>query len=515
MPIRWQNGGDSTAVDIRIGGPGNNWAVLDPFGMIDAATGGGRAVTRLWSRGENGGLQPRGFFYSSNPNAYTFKVSYPLKAENFLKSLSCPFDIRARQRCDRPDDLIDYSAPGIIGFNEVINTNYSYSAPIASMDGVSADVQQAVAADAVRRELYTLLAHDDVRGTVSDFALTKVISVSPDVCPGQCPGTSTEDMFWAVSKQDNTPGYTGNATARFYYRLNAAAGWASVPIDPFTLADATDVIRMGPYVVVFSSTKAPAYALFQDILNGVTAPNLWSTASGFAGITGSNFPRAAFAVNSSKAYAVGAGGRIWSSTTTGAPNGPIAWTLLYDTGTLTSQNLTALDGVEDLMYIGGAAGTFIRLVKDQGSVIVVKDSAGNVLSSNINTVDSPSDRTKEVHLGTAGGEIWRSTNATDTKPVFTNMNFTRKGTGSITDLKSIGYRGDVMFIVQTDVNGLSRVLRDFSGGAYGGDVEIIGDFNTPSNFGINSIAPANVNYAFTVGNVSSGYAFIGTVRPTY
>lgn len=77
-----------------------------------------------------------------------------------------------------------------------------------------------------------------------------------------------------------------------------------------------------------------------------------------------------------------------------------------------------------------------------------------------------------------------------------------------------GLQGNILFVVQNDVNGYSRVLRDFSGGNLGNDVEAIGDFVTPGNFGINSIYAANSNMAVDVGNVQGTYAIIGMIRPS-
>lgn len=512
MPIKWQNGGDRTAVDFRPGGPGNGWIILDPNASVQAPQGGGRGVNRLWGRGDRYGLQPRGFNYSSNPNPYTFTTSYPLLAENFLKRFDCPFDIRIRDRCDRPDDLTSFSSPGMMVFPEGVNTNFSLSDPPAAMDGQEADVKEQLAVDAVIELRYTKVAHDDVSGSTSDVALKKIINVGKIGCNGDCGDAQTEeDAYWAVSAQDNTPGYSGNATARFYYRTSKTGSWSSVPIDPFTLADATDVIQMGQYVVVFSASKAPAYALFADILNGVTAPNLWQSATGLSSLSSTNFPKAAWAANSKVAYAVGNGGRIFTTS-----DGGKSWSILYDTGVVTSQNLNAIDGqTADLIYFGGNSGVFGRIILGAAALVTVKDASNNTLASNINVVRTPSQRGREVYLGTAGGEIWRSKNAQDTKPVFTNMGFDRAGSGSITDLNFAGYRGDVLFVLQTNASNYSRVLRDFSGGNLQADVEIIGDFNTPGNFKMNSIAPANPNYAMVVGELHNSFAFIGNIHQVF
>ena len=310
MVVKYKSGGDQTAVDIQPGGPGNNWAVLDPNGMIDGPSGGGRDRTTLWGRGARTGLTPRGLIFGSNPHDWTLNISYPLSAKNFLqRNLDCPFSVRARERCGLLDDMVAYASPGMINYAEVTNTDWSYDNPIAAMDGEEADVKRALAGAASLEILVTPVAHDDITKQWSDADLNKVIAIGYFRCAGDCGvGKSEEDEWLAVSDRDSTPGYSGNPTARLYYTLDKGANWSSVPIDPFTAADAVDVVFLGDRIVVFSPDKAPAYASYQDILNGVTAPNLWSTATGFAGITAGSFPKAASAPNSSVIFAVGNSG---------------------------------------------------------------------------------------------------------------------------------------------------------------------------------------------------------------
>jgi hypothetical protein len=267
-------------------------------------------------------------------------------------------------------------------------------------------------------------------------------------------------------------------------------------------------------VIVFSDTKAPVYAQLADIYNGVADPLLWASSSGVSE-TSTNFPKAAVAVDGSTILAVGAGGRIWLST-----DGGISFTKIYDTGALTTQNLNAIDAqASGNAFVGGNSGVFIRLAKTPGassfvgSLIAVRDASLNTLSSNINSVRTPPTRGDEVYLGTAGGEIWRSRGVNATKVVFQNMKFDRVGIGSITDMEFAGFQGNTLFVIQTNTDNTSRVLRDFSGGNLANDVEPIGDFVTPGNFKMNSIAAANVNMAITVGELHNTYAFIGMIRP--
>ncbi len=88
------------------------------------------------------------------------------------------------------------------------------------------------------------------------------------------------------------------------------------------------------------------------------------------------------------------------------------------------------------------------------------------------------------------------------------------GSGSIDDIQAGGFRGSVLFILQSNAANTSRVLRDITGGATAMKIENVGDFTNPANFRLNSIAPASITRAITVGQIHETYAFIGSVLPS-
>lgn len=515
MPNFWKNGGDSSTVDIQPGGSGNNWKVLDQTAALDAFTGGGRARTTAWGRGESGGLAPRSIILTGNPDDWTGNLTYPLSSENDLLRLNCPFNIRARQYCSpNRANMIAYVSPGMRGFIQTTFTKDGTDQPLAVGDGAGSDIMRSVALTASLQEIWKLIAHDDISQSTSDIAINRVINISAETCAGVCGvGTTEEDGWIFVTDKDASPAYAAGSAPWLYYSLDRMVTRTGVRIGIYVGADALDVVLAGSRVLVFSDTKVPIYAQLADILNGVVDPLLWANSSGVSE-SGSNFPTKAVAVDAQTILAVGAGGRIWLST-----DGGYSYTKIYDTGALTSQNLNCIHAqAGGNAYVGGNSGVWIRLTKTPGqsnfigSLVAVRDASLNLLSSNINSIRTPPTRGDEVYLGTAGGEIWRTKNANATKPVFTNMTFLQKGVGSIVDMNFAGYTGNVLFVVQAAADTTCRVLRDFSGGALSYDVEPVGDFVTPANFKINSIAPANVNMGVTVGEVHETYAFIGMVR---
>ncbi len=516
MPVFWNNGGDKSTVDIQVGGPGNPWKVMDIHAALDAPSGGARARTTLWGRDERGGLAPRGLVLTGNPDDWSANLSYPLSSENMLMRLNCPFTLRVRQYCSpNRSNMTAYAAPGMKAYLQTTVTKFGYDNGLAMSDGQGTALMRTAAVQGSAEASQTPVAHDDISYTTSDVAYKRVIGISAEVCQKACGlGTTEEDAWLAVTVKDASPAYGGGSAPWLYWTTDRWTTRTGVRIGTYIGADALDVVLAGSRVVIFSDTKPPVYAQLADIYNGVTDPLLWASASGLSE-TGTNYPKAAVAVDASTILAVGAGGRIWLST-----DGGISFTKIYDTGALTSANLSAIDAqAGGNAFAGGASGTFIRLAKTPGaaafvgSVISVKDASLNVLSSTINSVRTPSTRGDEVYLGTAGGEIWRSRNINATKPVFQNMKFDKAGVGSISDMDFIGFQGNTLFVIQNWTDSTSRILRDFSGGALANDVEIIGDFVTPGNAGYTSIAAANENMAIIVGPTHGTYAYVGMVRP--
>jgi len=215
-------------------------------------------------------------------------------------------------------------------------------------------------------------------------------------------------------------------------------------------------------------------------------------------------------------YACAKGGVIYKSS-----DGGFTWSTLSN-GTLTTQNLNSVSFVDSTTgYFAGNSGALIQYFNGTLSLMTVRTSVGGAaIPVNFNVVATASQRGNEVYLGTSTGVMYRCTNATGSYPLFSLMTgLPLSGSGSIDDLQFAGFRGSVLFILQSNASGYTRVLRDITGGhtdtvkGTGMKCEIIGDFTNPSNFGINSIAPASITRALTAGQVHETYGFIGSVLP--
>lgn len=496
-----------TILDVRKGGPGNPWQILEYEAELAAPSGGGQPVDSKWGRGTNGNPEYKGQMVTGNPERITAQIMSRLKSETFLSELTkvrCSFDIRARQKCDDPNVLTSYNEAIILRDGSV--TSYGYSGQLVnSSTDQDEDIKSTYDASFGLETRMVKLRHDNLSGTVSDVDINKVRCIDVDACAGRCDnlGSTGDQKFIAVTDVDSTSGYAAIPCPVFLYTLDGGNTWTATYVDVLPSGNGTDVLKVGDYILVNSPTKGIAYARWQDILDGVTAPNLWSLSTGF---TLPNAPNRIDSINGTTVLAVGNTGRVWISTDSG-----ISFTALAAANAITTQNLNCVVMVnETLGWIGGASGVLLRY--DQGvlSTVVVQKSTGVLLSTSILSIAVPSGRGRELFLGTSDGYIWKSTNGLAGKPIFTTPTFDQQGTGQITDMQFAGLFGSVLFFVQTNAASDSRVQRDISGGYLTvAQCEIIGSYVFPANNKINSIAPANINVALTVGDIAGTSGFIG------
>lgn len=503
----WDSKRERSGVWIRKGGPGNKWTLADENGvMLDAPTGGAVDVNSRFGLDSKGQSVYLGALTQGDPARITANLNLRLDARKLLAQLAlgaCPFDIFVQQRCG---DIAPLNYTAGIFYYDGYTTDKSMDNPLAqSADNTMPDVMRTLALSFAPIEDGLMpLTHKDLTASWSDFAFNKIISVGVPACVGDCETAENDGAqeFWAVTDQDSTPGYAATPAPMFKYTEDGGLNWSSVYIEDFLSADATDVVKVGDYVLVCSPTVGVVYAKFEDIKNGVNNP--WTLASGIA----TQFPKALFAVGQD-VYACGAAGYIWKST-----DGGITWTVL-SAGTITANALNSISFVDSMTgWFAGDSGTLVQYFNGNLSLVTVRTAVGGAaVTANFTVVETAEFRPEEVFLGTSTGLIYRTQNALGSYPLFTSMGFPLGGTGSINDLKFAGYKGSVLFIVQKSMDNTCRVLRDISGGALGNQTEIVGGFTTPGNFGINSIAPANINVAMTAGEVHETYAFIGKVLP--
>jgi hypothetical protein len=495
--VQWDSSRERTFIDVRKGGPGNPWLLFDTQGEITAPSGGGQSVDSRWGRGENGLSEYKGAVITDNPARFEFDLMYRLDPAKllFLQQIKCAADLRLRQRCGDFKDITAYEA--IIGYLDSFPTSRSYSTPLANNAAQPGDdVMDTLSMSAAFEMRQKKLKHLSATKTWVDAVINQIISVGLAQCPGDCgPELNGQEEFWCVTSQDSTPGYISQPAAQFGYTLDSGNTWTFSYIHPLQNADALSLVKVGPRVFVASPAGGIVYARVQDIKDGVSLP--WTRA--LAG--GANGPRYITVTPNGTLFAAGLNGYIYRSI-----DGGFTWTT-FDAGVVTTNQLNKIAVASDnLVWFAGNTGTLLRY---QGGVV---GTVASGITAHINALAVPSGREAEVYFGTAAGRLYRSRNSTATTPTIAELALDLQGTGSIEDIAFAGFRGDVMFLIQSRADGKSRVLRDLSGGAAGSQIEAdIGSFDSPTQNGINSIAPANANFAMTAGELVGGYGWLGVV----
>lgn len=500
----YSNLSERSAAYIRKGA-GNRWTLLDEGGaMIDAITGGAADVESRFGLNAKGQRIYLGALKSGDAARFTTTASFRVDLARLIEQLrkgNCPFDLFVQQRCG---DLGWSNYNGGVWYYDGYTTNKSFDNSLALLvDNAETDVQRQLDLSFAPIEDAALkLVHKDITGTVSDFDINKVINVGVARCSGDCGVVGENDGeqdYWAVTDADSTPGHGGFSAPRFLYTEDGGTTWNGSSVQVLLGGNLFGVAKAGEYVIVAGSTGI-AYAKYQDVKDGVVNP--WTLA-----LSATNINDVVF-VSSDVGYAAANGGIIYKST-----DGGFSWSVLSNAAQ-TAQNLNSISFVDSTTgYFAGNSGALVQYFNGTLSLMTVRTSVGGAaITANFNVVATAPLRGNEVYLGTSTGLMYRSTNALGSYPLFTSMTgLDGLGSGSIDDLVFAGFRGSVLFAVQTAANGTSRVHRDISGGATAMQCEIIGGYTNPANFGIASVAPSSVTRAITVGNIHETYGFIGSI----
>lgn len=524
MAVLYDNRRESTATYIRLGGAGNKWILFDDEGSaVDGFTGGFADVEHRFGLDKYGNSTYLGAAKTGDPAPFTTTVMVRPDVLRYIQQLKlgrCPFDLVVLQRCGEISPF-NYRAGTAVYDGNV--TSLTYDQQLAKLqDGAQDDIMlNRDVTFAPILDAWGKLTTADLSSTVSDTAINKVINPDFQKCVGDCFGSASdgENRFWAVTDTDATPGYQAIATARFLFTEDGGANWTTTVsgnyINAAPNANATDVVKVNlngrETALVALPTAGVAYAAFEDIQTNVVNP--WSlTTSGF---TAPNYPKALFAVDSQTVYAVANSGYIYKSTDAG-----LTWTAI-SAGTVTTQNLNAVSFADRTTGVAVGNSGAVVLIRDNGStqtlsLVTVRTSVGGAaVTANFNTVAMRPSVPGDAFIGTATGLLYKSKKdnfrLNGSYPLFETVSFDSSGSGSIADLQFTGFRGSMLYMIQTNSSGNSRILRDISGG--GGQFEIIGGFTSPGNFGYNSIAPANINVAIAVGELHETYAAIVKVLP--
>jgi hypothetical protein len=493
MSNYWNNGRENTAVDIRVNGPGNPWQILDLEASVGATSGGQQGVESDWRRSAYGGSEYIGGRKTGNPARVTYNLMTRITASNFIRGLlresnrrpgDCErngyVDIRVRQRCGDQRDLTSYTEA--ISLLDSTTTGTSTDNNLANNsegDDLKLMTQEAMSAG-LRGKLKKLV-RSDISASVTAQAINAV-------------AYRFGSEWWIATDGIASPA----SLPEVLYSTDDGATWSTAntntTISAATAGDnCTSLIIVGGYLVA-ATDSGVCYARINDVKNDVASA--WTLAA--EANSWSDFPTALHSTDNGTIWGAGASGHIFRST-----GGPFAFEIADDAGATSNDLVSITSTNDDLVWFGGASGTLVRYRRGVFATVAVAS-----VSDELSVVRAPYGRNDELIVGTDGGEVWATRDANASTPTFIERTFDGSGAGSITDIQFAGWNGDVMFVIQTNVSSQSRVLRDLSGGALGGDVEIIGTYTDPINAGINQIAIANQNTLMAVGEPSGGQGYI-------
>jgi hypothetical protein len=478
-----------TSVFVQPSGAGNPLRYIDPENIAAAYSGGGVAVESDFVRGRYVGSR-----LTQNPGRVSMQVSARRRTISALRDL-------ARNPTCLPNVYLLTGCPPQ-NFDRFDLLTILVDAAITS-NGVSGNIADGTTlADPKLMDQLTFdggillearpLTHDLQGDALSTAGFTDIKAIGEPYCAGACGAGSDGAQEFLMLAAPIAPA----TIPSIFYTNDGGVTWTSQTIAAITNGSADAVAIIGNRVVVAATGTTPGLftAPLEDVRTG-SAVFIAASTQAHSDVV---------ALDDVTGIAVGAAGRI-SLTQDGG----------YSWATLTSPVATALNRVaagsdKNLVWIVGASGVILRLRNLRTVQQIVYAGVG---SDNLTAVAVPRDRTNEVYVGSAVGEIHRSRDGWNPAPVWQEVGFTKPtGGGIVEDIKFIPEaRQAVMFVVQSNAATESRVLVDYSGGNMATWALAVGSFSSPANSLIKRIAPANVNYALTVGPVDGGAGFVGVV----
>jgi hypothetical protein len=478
-----------SSVFVQPSGAGNKLKYIDPENIAAAYSGGGIAVESDFVRGRYVGSR-----ITQNPGRVSMQLSARRRTTSELRKLAqnvrCLPNVYILTGC--PPQSIDRFELMTILVDAAITGN-GVSGNIA--DGTT--IADPKLMDQLTFDGAILLEARPLGHTVassSPFAagINHIIRVGEPYCAGPCgPENDGAREFLAVGD-----GITPATIPNIAYTRDGGVTWVTQTIAAVTNGVAEAVAIAGNRVIVAVTGTTPG--LFSANLQEVMA----GTATFQAGSTVAHSD--VIALDDVTVLAVGAAGRISLS-----QDGGFSWTQIAS-GVATALNRVAAGTDKNVVWIVGASGVVLRL---RNLAVVEAFTVSGIGTDAVTAAAVPRDRTGEFYFGTATGEIWRTLNAEAPTPVWEELQFDKPtGGGIVEDIQFVpNDRQPVMFVVQTNAATESRVLVDYTGGAMGNWTLPIGSFTDPVNSVINSIAPANVNFALTAGEVDVTNGFVGQV----
>lgn len=480
-------------VDVQPGGPGNNWQYFSACATMSGPSIplGGIEIRRCQDPNIAGGFMISSTFRTS-ADLIGFDITTKLGKVNELAKLNKSFGVRARwANCGTRHDTRNYD-PLMLHYCHADITDRNYE-DLVVIDGNDNDEIVITSPVMARSELrITKLSS----GRVGDATTLGDIAINDLVYCTDCTSIGSQlpcAKVYAVTGLDTAPYPTATLITGTRDEWTDVITWDDEPI--LGLASAAEGVECAGDRVVVSSNGSTAVAYNdtpddQDTWNVVVLGNAPSAN-----------PKALHMLDSNIGWVGCNNGYIYKTV-----NGSTTWTAMHSAG-LTTEHINAVFAYnEDLVYAGGVNGVLLKSAT--GGLTWENISSSTIGSNNILVVSVPPGRPNEVYVGTNSGQIFRSR---DSGATFAEVSFTGNGIGTVDDIRFCGpCFGDIMYILHNDAGPRGRLLRDFSGGAGGKDVEIVYGYDAFVSGGIdlNALDCCTEGEVIVGGAVQDGYPML-------
>jgi len=484
-------------VDVQIGGPGNAWNYLSSCAsMSGPSVPRGGTEIRWCQDAQRSGEHRISSQFKTAPDQISADLMTKLSKVDFLSDLGCPFTIRARfSRCNEREDPSNYD-PLMLSYCNAQLQEHSYEDLVITDPGDNDEILVTAPWQALYELRIKKLVPDRI-GTATnlgDQPINDIEFCDSESCGGYC-GEKSDGCttFYGVTDADTTPYANPNIIKAVKNLVTSVITYTLAPILGIN-GNVENIECAGSRIIV--SSNADSVVAYND---NDTDQDEWNIIS-IANAPTAN-PNALYARTAREIWLAANSGFIYKSV-----DGGQTWGAVHEAD-ITSENINAIYAFNsDLVYAVGDNGIILK--SSNGGETWSDKTEVATTSANLISVKVPPSRPKEVFIGTNDGQIFRSKDEGET---FAAVSFPGDGVGSVDDIDFCGpCAGDIMYILHNDGGPRGRILRDFSGGNGGADVEIVSDYTkvVASGIDLNSMACCGENEVIAAGENFSSFPVI-------
>lgn len=499
LPIR-------TILEMQNGGPGaSNWAALGllndvsnvRLGAIDSNEA---TISRAVGRNEmTGQLQTIGSWKSGDVISYTSELEIQdVKVRRLLESLQGRNNFRIRYFTGERADPLNYEWIRMLSGAQITKPAGAFGRDMTnSFEGVEAPADSQKRKFPIQADAYLdieAIIRQNISGTITTLAIKDVASIGFARSAGDVAGENTnnpgnKEFVFITAKSG------AGATSKVFYTADKGATWSSTnTLNDF---DGSGITKAGPNIIISGNDATGGGLAWATAASVKAGTATWTRSTGVA--AGGRVAHVR-KINDLEVIAVGNSGAVWYSSNSGMTFSSLT--------AVTANNLLwiAVAG-DDLQWFGGSTQTLVRRYKGVMSVIT-----GHGLTGTFNSLAVPGGMTRgqELYMACSDGSVRRTVNGTQTTPTFAIVRQDSAVT-SVTAIAFGGPNGEYCYLAEANASPAARIVRDHSGGMFGGDAEVLGSFTSPTNAGISSLAAADWYTVMGVGAVSASQGYIELV----